>query len=93
MILPVNYNKISSSMRREVREEYIKLQNGICLYCGMPLNDEPSNIIKNKPIHEYLYPPNFFRYPVHLHHDHVTGMTKGAVHNYCNAVMWEYENE
>lgn len=24
--------------------------------------------------------------------DHKTGMTEGAVHNYCNAVMWQYEN-
>lgn len=30
------------------------------------------------------------RYPVHLQHNHDTGMTEGAVHARCNAVMWQY---
>ena len=33
---------------------------------------------------------NFFKWPVHLHHCHDTGMTTGAVHCYCNAVLWQY---
>ena len=37
------------------------------------------------------FPQNFLQYPIHLQHNHDTGMTEGAVHNYCNAVMWQYE--
>jgi hypothetical protein len=29
--------------------------------------------------------------PIHLQHDHDTGLTEGAVHAYCNAVLWQYE--
>jgi len=93
MKLPVNYNEISTSKRREVREEYIKIQKGICMYCNNPLQSEPSKEIKSKKITPSLYPPNFFKWPVHLHHDHISGITKGAIHNYCNAVMWEYNDE
>lgn len=35
---------------------------------------------------------NFLQHPIHLQHNHTTGMTEGAVHNYCNAVMWQYEH-
>jgi hypothetical protein len=30
-------------------------------------------------------------HPVHLQHSHVTGLTEGAVHAFCNAVLWQYE--
>jgi hypothetical protein len=30
---------------------------------------------------------------VHLHHSHETGMTIGAVHARCNAVLWQYHGE
>ena len=40
-----------------------------------------------------LFPPNFFKWPVHLHHSHDTGMTIGAVHARCNAVLWQYHGE
>jgi hypothetical protein len=40
-----------------------------------------------------LFPKNFLKWPVHLHHSHDTGMTIGAVHSYCNAVLWQYHNE
>ena len=84
MILPVNYNEIHYSERRAVREEYIKRQNGNCYVCGELLEKEPK---KTKKITPKLYPENFFKYPVHLHHNHDTGMTIGAVHCYCNAVL------
>jgi len=44
-------------------------------------------------INENLFPPKFLNWPVHLHHDHKTGMTVGAVHSHCNAVLWQYHNE
>ena len=40
--------------------------------------------------YDRLFPESFFKYPVHLHHSHDTGKTIGAVHAYCNAVLWEY---
>ena len=90
MKLPVNYNELTIQKRKIVREEYIKLQKGRCLHCGNLLTEEAS---KTKPIDEELFPQGFFKWPVHLHHDHKTGMTKGAVHCYCNAVLWQYFGE
>jgi len=91
MDLPVNYENISTTERRLVREEYARVQNGLCAYCGEPLNGEPRNDILLKPVTKRLFPQNFFKWPVHLQHNHKTGMTEGAVHCYCNAVLWEYE--
>ena len=30
-------------------------------------------------------------HPIHLQHNHSTDMTEGAVHAYCNCVLWQYE--
>ena len=51
-----------------------------------------SDYITNKYIDWDLFPENFLKAPIHLQHNHNTGMTEGAVHNYCNAVMWQYEH-
>lgn len=93
MNLPVNYDEISIPMRRAVREEYVRLQNGLCAYCGSRLDGEPRDDIKAKKVNAHLFPEAMFKWPVHLHHDHNTGMTKGAVHCYCNAVAWQYDGE
>jgi hypothetical protein len=93
MKLPVNYNEIHWKERRKVREEYIKIQGGKCSFCGQPLSGPTTKKIASMPIHKHLFPPKFFNYPVHLHHDHETGMTKGAVHAQCNAVLWQYYGE
>lgn len=90
---PVNYTQLSANMRRRVREEYVRLQDGKCAYCGALLEGPPrSDILKKKIIREH-FPSTFFTYPIHLHHDHITGLTKGVVHCYCNAVAWEYDGE
>lgn len=91
MKLPVDYTKLTPFQRKQVREEYIKLQNNKCYYCGEDLNKKAPDRITNKPINWSLFPPNFLKYPIHLQHDHYNNMTEGAVHNYCNAVMWQYE--
>jgi len=93
MNLPVNYESLSSLERKSVREQYVKLQNGNCSHCGSPLNGPPPEKISLLVIDEDLFPENFFKYPVHLHHNHDTGMTIGAVHCYCNAVLWQYCGE
>lgn len=93
MELPVNYDDLHYTERRAVREEYIKRQKGKCRHCGEPLNGEPSDEVCGKWINKRLFPETFFKWPVHLHHDHNTGMTIGAVHNKCNAVLWQYYGE
>ncbi len=91
MNLPVRYKELSSSEKRKVRELYISLQNGKCCYCKCDLNSEPPKNITNKPVDKKLFPVNFFDYPIHLHHNHNTGLTIGAIHCYCNAVSWIYD--
>ena len=93
MKLPTNYNKLTISDKKDVRKEYIKEQGGMCYFCGGLLDEQPPNHILDKPVVKSLFPPKFFDSPVHLHHNHETGMTIGAVHCYCNAVLWQYYNE
>jgi len=89
--LPVNYTKLHWTERKLVREQYIQAQKGLCYYCGCSLKENPPIEIESKKINWNLFPPNFLKHPVHLQHCHKTGMTEGAVHAYCNAVMWQYE--
>jgi len=93
MKLPVDYTTLTPKQRQLVREEYVKIQNGKCSHCGEFLNGGPTLEIMNKYINTSLFPENFFRWPIHLHHDHETGMTIGAVHCQCNAVLWQYYGE
>lgn len=91
--LPVNYNNLSPPERKVVRERYIEVQKGLCSHCGKPLSEKPDKSVRMMKVSKKLFPPNFFKWPVHLHHNHDTGMTIGAVHNYCNAVLWQYHGE
>lgn len=93
MKLPINYETAHYSVRKVAREEYARIQKGKCYHCGESLKGEPLDKVKSKKLNRKLFPPNFFRWPVHLHHDHDTGMTIGAVHSYCNAVLWQYHGE
>ncbi len=90
--LPVNYNKLSPHKRKEVRDQYVRDQNNICMYCKCSLSGIPSLDVTSKHIDLSLFPRGFLNSPIHLQHNHSTGMTEGAVHAYCNAVMWQYEN-
>jgi len=92
--LPADYNALSPYWRRQVREQYVRLQNGNCCHCGKPLNKKPQDVMnENPPVNRSLFPVGFFKWPVHLHHNHTTGATIGAVHCYCNAVLWQYHGE
>ena len=87
MKLPADYTKLTRAERSDVREQYEDEQGGDCWYCALPLYEEPP-----KPSIDWRYfPPGFTKNPVHLHHDHENGMTVGAVHAYCTAVLWQYE--
>lgn len=72
-----------------MREQYTMEQKGLCWYCREPLSGPSKH--KGKPVNWHRFPPNFLKWPVHLHHDHDTGLTIGAVHAYCNAVSFDYD--
>ena len=89
--LPIDYMKLHWTKRREVRNQYIEEQDNKCMHCNCSLDEDAPKEITDKKINWDLFPSNFLKYPVHLQHNHYTGMTEGAVHNYCNAVLWQYE--
>jgi hypothetical protein len=91
--LPIDYITLSVKAKKAVREQYVEEQGNKCMYCGKSLSKKPPSYVTNKPIKWSLFPPGFLRNPVHLQHDHYTGMTEGAVHAYCNAVLWQYEGK
>jgi len=88
--LPVDYDNLSSRDRKLVREQYIQEQNGLCWWCNNPLNSNPSKEVQSKRVNWNLFPVGFKLHPIHLQHNHDTGLTEGAVHMLCNAVMWQY---
>lgn len=90
LALPVSYDALTPARRRQVREQYVVLQGGACWFCQAPLAGDPPSEVRALPIDWSLFPPHFLAHPVHLQHDHRTGLTEGAVHAYCNAVLWQY---
>ena len=90
--LPVDYTKLKPREKRAVREQYIHEQDGNCYWCQAKLTELPAMDSANKEIDWGLFPPGFMNNPIHLQHCHDTGMTEGAVHAKCNAVMWQYHN-
>lgn len=93
MELPARYDDLTPAERRAAREEYARRQGGLCLHCGERLDRSESSKARRKAVDPKLFPPGFFTRPVHLHHDHRTGLTVGAVHCYCNAVLWQHHGE
>ena len=62
-------------------------------YDNEDLHSEPPEWITNQHIIWEAFPPGFLNHPIHLQHDHDTGLTEGAVHSYCNAVLWQYHGK
>lgn len=93
MHLPVVYATIPHRSRWKVREEYVRVQGGKCAHCHTLLSDPPTEAIQRVKILTDIFPPGFLDNPVHLHHDHKTGLTIGAVHARCNAYLWQYRHE
>lgn len=90
---PKHYPTMTSYQRRKCRQEYVEHQKGLCYHCQQPLDGKPPPEILEKPLLMRLFPPGFLGHPVHLHHCHRTGMTIGAVHAYCNGVLFQYHGE
>lgn len=93
MKLPVNYKSLTPQQRRHVREAYVSRQKGRCYHCKGHLCVGPPKEILQRKIDMRLFPDGFLNHPVHLHHSHKTGKTVGAVHAYCNAVLWQYHGK
>jgi hypothetical protein len=90
MELPVNYDSLTQTQRRKVREEYIKLQENKCCHCGQALDGQPSDEVLDADLNMELFPKHFLLHPIHLHHDHKTGFTIGALHARCNGYVFQY---
>jgi hypothetical protein len=88
--LPTIYENLNTIQKRAVREKYIKLQHYECFFCGSSLYQDAPKELRELPIDWELFPDGFLNYPVHLQHNHTTGLTEGAVHSFCNAFMWNY---
>ena len=88
---PVRYDGLNWVERRRVRTAYVDAQGGMCWYCRETLACQASDWIVNKPLKGAKFPEKFFEWPVHLHHDKITGLTIGAVHCHCNAVSFVYD--
>jgi len=93
MKLPVNYDKTPWQKRRAIREEYTRIQKSRCYYCDMPLTGKPCKTVTAKRLDLTLFPEGFLSYPIHLHHDHNSGLTIGATHAYCNGILFQYYGE
>ena len=90
-LVPQQYSLLSPPQRRQLRDDYVTAQHGICLYCNVPLSSQPPQRIVDYPVDWTLFPSGFLNHPIHLQHCHKTDMTEGAVHAVCNAVMWVKE--
>lgn len=93
MELPINYNKAHWSIRKKARLQYIEEQDNKCYYCECDLDGDPPINVINTFVNWKLFPKGFRKNPIHLHHCRKTGMTLGAVHMYCNAVLWVVHRE
>jgi hypothetical protein len=88
-----DYRRMTQPERRVLRLQYVEQQGGMCWHCKSPLKGPPSHDVARTKIRWSLFPPNFLQHSVHLHHNHVTGKTIGAVHAYCNAYLWQEEGQ
>lgn len=93
MELPVRYDDCTPTERAQARAAYIVRQEGKCHFCGEPLDGRPLAVVRDRQISTRLFPPGFFKNPIHLHHSRKTGMTLGAVHAACNAYLWQYRGQ
>lgn len=94
LTIPAMYDALTWFERRMVREEYIVRQGGRCYHCQQGLENDVSDDVKRHfPLDPRFWGPEFLKHPIHLHHDHNTGLTLGATHAYCNAILAQYYGE
>lgn len=92
--LPAMYDALTWYERREVREKYTIVQCNRCYYCKSELDMEAPQWLRDKyPLDPRRWGPEFLKHPIHLHHCHRSGLTLGATHAYCNAILAQYHGE
>lgn len=92
---PQRYRDLNISQKQELRDQYVDYFRGRCVYCDRQLDDEPHKFVcQSADEIEWDALPGgkegFLKNPVHLHHDHETGLTLGPVHAQCNAHSWHF---
>jgi len=92
---PQRHRDLNTDQRRKLRDEYIECSRGRCAYCEEMLDDEPHAFVRQSADQiEWDNLPGskegFLKDPVHLHHDHETGLTLAAIHALCNAHSWHF---
>jgi hypothetical protein len=93
MLKAQTYDDLNARQKRCLREQYVEDQKGICPVCEWPLDGEPRADILELPLNMSAFPPGFLSHPIHLQHNHDTGLTEAAVHAYCNGVLWQYRGQ
>ncbi|MDX1406389.1 MAG: sigma factor-like helix-turn-helix DNA-binding protein [Woeseiaceae bacterium] len=90
---PQRYRDLNYNQRRKLCDEYVEYFKGRCPYCNELLDNEPHEFVRQSAdeIDWDTLPggkEGFLKNPVHLHHDHKTGLALAAVHAMCNAHSW-----
>lgn len=88
--LPAVYDQLSRGQKQVARAMYIERQRGRCWYCHENIYSDPPGRVLAMAIDWGQFPRDFLKHPIHLQHNHDTGLTEAVVHAYCNAVLWEY---
>lgn len=93
--LPTKYSSLTGERKSAVKEAYICLQRDRCWLCGDDLYDPPKFLVEN-PNYMPLCGNQLAEHsPLHLHHDHKTGLTLGVTHAECNilsGITYELED-
>jgi transposase-like protein len=89
------YDDLNWKQRLKLRDRYVEHFHGVCMYCHEQLDSEPASIVRDSTDEIAWdvspgFKEGFLKNPVHLHHDHNTGLTLGPVHALCNAHSWHF---
>jgi len=84
--LPIKYSSLSGERLSAVKEAYTCLQRERCWLCGNNLWDLPKYIVENPKLMGLCGNQLAEHSPLHLHHDHDTGLTLGVTHAECNII-------
>ena len=85
--LPTKYSSLSGERLSAVKEAYICLQRERCWLCGNNLYELSKYLVDNPKLMPLCGNELAERYPLHLHHDHDTGLTLGVTHAECNIII------
>lgn len=84
--LPTKYSSLSGERLAVVKEAYICLQRERCWLCGGNLYELPNHVVDNPNLIGLCSSQLAEQHPLHLHHNHDTGLTLGVAHAECNII-------